>query len=73
MILLLTADHAHVDIWGSDWDLSHELMTGAVKHNLERHDVWVAEQDGEITAVALWVPPGHEWMTECVVAHRRPS
>lgn len=61
---LLTADHAHTDMWGDDRELTKTLMTATVNFNLKTHETWIAERDGEIVAVSLWVPPGSEWIEE---------
>ncbi|EJT51585.1 hypothetical protein A1Q1_07173 [Trichosporon asahii var. asahii CBS 2479] len=51
-----------LELWSEEKIVIHILMTSLVCFFLEHHEAWVGEVDGTIQGVALYVPPGRDFM-----------
>lgn len=55
-------DKDFLELWSEEKIVIHILMTSLVCFFLEHHEAWVGEVDGTIQGVALYVPPGRDFM-----------
>lgn len=58
----ITTDKDFLELWSEEKIVIHILMTSLVCFFLEHHEAWVGEVDGTIQGVALYVPPGRDFM-----------